>query len=158
MVQVGRPELSYTQKNELWRKWEEGQSLTEIGRALRRHGSTIYDVVKTNGVVVPVERSRAARVLSLFDWEEISRGLAQGRSIRTIISQARPYPSTIGREIGSHAVHVEYRVVRADDQAWRNSKRPKTSVMAENLCLQQVVPSKLKDDGGPVPVTRFRVL
>jgi len=66
MVQVGRPGLSYTQKNELWRRWKEGQSLTEIGRALKRHGSTIYDVVKANGGVVSEKRSRAARVLSLF--------------------------------------------------------------------------------------------
>ncbi len=41
MVQVRRPGLSYTQKNELWRRWKEGQSLTEIGRALERHNSTM---------------------------------------------------------------------------------------------------------------------
>ncbi len=53
MVQGGRPWLSYTQKNELWRRWKEGQSLTEIGRALERHNSTIHEFVKANGDVVP---------------------------------------------------------------------------------------------------------
>jgi len=122
MVQVGRPGLSYTQKNELWRRWKEGQSLTEIGRALKRHCSTIYDVVKAYGGVVPAERSRATRVLSLFDREEISRGLPQGQSIRTIAAQIGRVPSTVSWEIGRHAAYVKYRAVRADDRAWRNAK------------------------------------
>jgi len=87
VVQGGRPGLSYTHKNELWRRWKEGQSLTEIGRALERHSSTIHDFVKAYGGVVPADRCRATRVLSLFDREEISRGLAQGQSIRAIASR-----------------------------------------------------------------------
>ena len=61
--------------------------MVQVGRALKRYFSTLYDVVKANGGVVPAERSRAARVFSLFDWEEISRGLVQGQSIRTIASE-----------------------------------------------------------------------
>ena len=60
MVRGGRPGLSYTQKNGLWRRWKEGQSLTEIGRALERHGSTIHDFVKSYGGVVSADRCRAA--------------------------------------------------------------------------------------------------
>ena len=60
--------------------------------------------------------------------------------------------------VGHHAAHVKYRAVTADDQAWRNAKRPNTCVLIENLCLRQVVAGKLKDDVGPVRVTRGRVL
>jgi IS30 family transposase len=73
MGQMGRPGLSLGQKKELWRRWKEGQSLSEIGRALGRHAGSIHGVVKANGGIVPAERTRAARTLSLADREEISR-------------------------------------------------------------------------------------
>jgi DNA-binding CsgD family transcriptional regulator len=34
MNPLGRPGLTPAQKRELWRRWKEGQSLSEIGRAL----------------------------------------------------------------------------------------------------------------------------
>jgi hypothetical protein len=34
MAQMGRPGLSTAQKAELWRRWKDGQSLSDIGRAL----------------------------------------------------------------------------------------------------------------------------
>jgi len=114
--------------------------------------------VKSYGGVVPADRCRAARVLSLFDREEISRGLAQGQSIRAIASQIGRCPSTISREIDRHGGHLKYRAVRADDRAWRNAKRPKTCVLAENLCLQQVVASKLKEDWSPAQIASWLVL
>jgi hypothetical protein len=80
MVQIGRPGLSLAQKKELWRRWKEGQSLSEIGRALGKHPGSIHGVAQANGGIVPFPRSRAVRVLSLSDREEISRGLAQGDS------------------------------------------------------------------------------
>jgi len=66
--------------------------------------------------------------------------------------------STISREIGRHGGHLKYRAVRADDRAWRNAKRPKTFVLAGNLCLQQVVASKLKEDWSPVQIAHWLVL
>jgi len=51
MVQVGRPGLSYPQKSDLRRRRRKGQSLTEISGALKKHCSTIYDVVIANGGV-----------------------------------------------------------------------------------------------------------
>ena len=45
---------------------------------------------------------------------------------------------------GRHAAHVRYRAVRADDQEWRNVKRPKVCPLTENLCLLQVVAGKLR--------------
>ena len=49
MPQLGRPGLSAEQKRELWRRWKEGQSLSEIGRALERHAGSIFGVVKDKG-------------------------------------------------------------------------------------------------------------
>lgn len=102
MVQVGRPGLSLGQKKELWRRWKEGQFLSEIGRALGKHAGSIHGIVKTNGGIVPAERSRVVRVLSLSDREEISRGLARNASMRTIAARIGRAPSTVSREIGRH--------------------------------------------------------
>ena len=37
MAKMGRPGLSGQEKDELWRRWQAGQSLTEIGMALGKH-------------------------------------------------------------------------------------------------------------------------
>ena len=84
MAQIGRSRLSAAQRRDLWQRWKEGQTLREIGRALGRHPTSVHGVIKAHGTVVPPERSRAARVLSLAEREEISRGVARGESIRRI--------------------------------------------------------------------------
>ena len=69
MAQMGRPGLTLAQKKDMWRRWKEGQSLSEIGRALGRHAGSIHGVVKANGGIVPPERRRAARTLALTERE-----------------------------------------------------------------------------------------
>jgi hypothetical protein len=41
MLKEGRPGLTDVQKAELWRRWKAGQSLQEIGDALRRRPSGV---------------------------------------------------------------------------------------------------------------------
>ncbi len=57
MAQTERPGLSVEQKRELWRRWKEGESLSEIGRALERGPGSIF------GVVISEEASRVKGVL-----------------------------------------------------------------------------------------------
>lgn len=158
MVQRGRPGLSQAQKKELWRRWKEGQSLSEIARALGKHPGSIHGVIKANGGIVPVVRSRALRVLSLVDREEISRGLAEGESLRTIAGRIGRVPSTVCREVARHGGVDKYRAVKADDRAWANAKRPKTCVLATNPPLQQAVASKLGQDWSPKQITGWLVV
>ena len=49
MAHMGRPGLSAPQKAELWHRWKQGQSLSEIGRALGKHAGSIHGVVSSNG-------------------------------------------------------------------------------------------------------------
>ena len=44
MAQMGRPGLSAEQKAELWTRWKNGQSFSEIGRALGKHAASIFGV------------------------------------------------------------------------------------------------------------------
>jgi IS30 family transposase len=157
MAQMGRPGLTSAQKKELWRRWKEGESLSEIGRALGRHAGSIHGVVKANGGIVPATRTRSARTLSLVEREEISRELAGGRSMRRIASGLGRAPSTVSREIARHGGRTRYRAVHADDRAWRNAKRPKPCLLATNPRLRMLVAEKLQQDWSPGQISGWLV-
>ncbi len=101
MAQMGRPGLSAGEKKELWRRWKDGQTLSEIGIALGKHAGSVHGVLRARGGIAPVTRSRAARSLSSADREEISRGLVAGLSLRKIAEQLERAPSTV-----SGSLHV----------------------------------------------------
>ena len=84
MGQMGRPGLFATQKADLWQRWKQGPSLSEIGRALGKHAGSIHGMRSSNGGAVPPLRTGSRWALTLGEREEISRGLAKVRSIRQI--------------------------------------------------------------------------
>jgi hypothetical protein len=59
--------------------------VADIARALeRRNKSDVYRILALNGGIAPELRRRAAGTLRLEEREEISRGIAAGRSMRRI--------------------------------------------------------------------------
>jgi hypothetical protein len=66
--------FSLQQQTEIWSRWRKGESLSEIGRALRKHAGSIFHIISFNGGVSPLPRRRSKRVLTLEEREEISRG------------------------------------------------------------------------------------
>lgn len=149
----GRPGLTPAQKKDLWQRWKEGQSLSDIARALGKHPGSIHGVVKANGGIVPATTTRAARSLSTAEREEISRGIAQGDSMRLIAARLRRSPSTVSREIGRHGGRSRYRAARADARAWTNAQRPKRCLLSTHLELRDVVAHKLADDWSPEQIS-----
>jgi IS30 family transposase len=149
MAQLGRPGLSFAQKRELWQRWKEGQSLSEIGRALGRAPGSIDGVVRANGGYVPSERRRTPRTLTPAEREEISRGLAAGSSLRTIAARIGKAPSTVCREVRRNGGPRKYRAAKADDRAWDRARRPKHCVLEANVELQRTVAAKLAEDWSP---------
>src|SRR5258708_9325382 len=88
------------QKDELWERWKNGQSVLAISRALERRNKTgVQRIVALNGGIAPAPRRRAVAALKLEEREEISRGIAAGRSVRRIARGLKQSPSTISREI-----------------------------------------------------------
>jgi DNA-binding CsgD family transcriptional regulator len=88
------------QRAELWERWRSGQCVADIARALaRRNKSGVYRVLALHGGIAPTPRRRAPRALRLEEREEISRGIAAGRSIRQIAQGLGRSPSTVSREI-----------------------------------------------------------
>src|SRR5580704_17567799 len=73
MKQGRRFGLSAEQKSDVWRRWKEGQTLHEIGRAFGKEHSSIRSLVSRHGGIAPAVRRRALRALTLREREEISR-------------------------------------------------------------------------------------
>jgi transposase, IS30 family len=149
MGQMGRPGLSAAQKADLWQRWKQGQSLSEIGRALGKHAGSIHGVVSSNGGFTPAVRRRPRWALTLTEREEISRGVATKRSIRQIAAQLGRAPSTVSREITRHGGMHTYRAAEADARAWQRARRPKLCRLARHPLLQRVVARKLTLDWSP---------
>lgn len=152
MAQMGRPGLSASEKAELWRRWKEGQTLSEIGRALGKHAGSIHGVLSLNGGILPAKRKRSRLALTLLEREEISRGIAAGHSIRQIATMIDRAPSTVSREIRRHGGVSKYRAAEADWAAWDRARRPKLCRLATNVKLQRIVAKKLSLDWAPEQV------
>ncbi len=153
MAQIRRRGLSTEQKRELWLRWKAGQSLREIGRALEKQATSIRDVVSANGGFVPRTRTRRRSALTLFEREEISRGLAQGASRRAIASSLGRVPSTISREVARSGGPSRYRAAAADERAWVRARRPQPGVLARSARLRRVVAARLALDWSPEQIS-----
>ena len=84
MQRVRPVRMSATETAAVWVRWRRGGSISEIGRAMDRSPGSIFYQLATHGGISPVPRTRSWRALTLHDREEISRGLASGRSLRAI--------------------------------------------------------------------------
>lgn len=138
------------QKVELWERWKQGQSISAISRALERRNKTgVQRIVTLHGGIAPLLRRRAAVALRLEEREEISRGIAAGRSIRSIARLLGRSPSTICREIERNGGLRSYRAMRADKLAWERALRPKRCRLACHGRLRWRVARKLTLEWSP---------
>src|SRR5438132_12487541 len=60
-------------KEELWERWQHGESLKAIGRAFGKPSSSIYFQVAPHGGIRPARRRRSRLALTLTEREEICR-------------------------------------------------------------------------------------
>jgi IS30 family transposase len=153
MAKTGRPGLSESQLAEFWQQWRAGQSMSGIGQALGRDRSSIHYVARCYGGIAPAPRRRSPLALSLVEREEISRGIAVGRSIRGIATALGRAPSTICREIARHGGPYGYRATEADRNAWHAARRPKPCLLSSNGRLRRIVAGKLSLDWSPEQIS-----
>jgi transposase, IS30 family len=66
----------------IWREWENGTPVITISRAIEKPPAAVYSYLQYHGGIQPRQRRRCPQSLSLEEREEISRGLAIGRSLR----------------------------------------------------------------------------
>jgi len=144
-----RREYSAAERKELWERWKRGESVSDISRALDRVPATIYCTIRRQGGIAPRERRRSRLALTLGEREEISRGIAAGRSARRIAACLGRSPSTVTREIDRHGGRCAYRAADADEQAWDNARRPQACKLARDPALCRLVAAKLAEDWSP---------
>ena len=144
-----RGHLSPAERDELWRRWRQGEALRAIARALDRRREVLHRVLVGTGGFTPAPRRRSTRVLSLAEREEISRGVAGGHSVRQIAGQLGRAPSTVCRELGRHGGRARYRAATADAAAWQLARRPKVCKLAAVPRLRILVAEKLRQDWSP---------
>lgn len=134
---------------QLWAGWKGGSRLTDIARCLDRRPSAVLQVLRRDGGYAPKRRRRAARALQTKEREELSRGLAAGRSIRAIARELGRSASTISREVARNGGRQAYRATVADDQAWKRARRPQCCLLARRPRLRRWVSRKLQRDWSP---------
>jgi len=91
--------------------------------------------------------------LVLAEREEISRGIAAGRSIRRIAASLGRSPSTVSREVARHGGRSSYRASEADARAWERALRPKRCRLASRAELRWRVAEKLALDWSPEQIS-----
>ena len=135
--------------DKIWVRLREGYAAKPAARELGLSTSTVRDYLQRCGGIRPDPRRRAPGRLTLVEREEISRGLAAGRTIRAIASQLGRSPSTISREVGANGGRRGYRALRSDQAAWRRATRPKACKLATNPALRAIVQEKLRRRWSP---------
>jgi len=146
---MGARRLNQAEKAEIWRRWREGEPLTEIAKALGRAHSPMGDEIARHGGIAPPERRRNERHLSLAEREEISRGMCAGETQAEIARRLGRSRSTISRELGRCGSRAQYRAARADRDAWERARRPKPYRLAQYPRLQAWVSEKLQQQWSP---------
>ena len=106
-----------------------------------------------HGGISPAPRRGALAALRLGEREEISRGIAVGRSLRQIAQGLGRAPSTVSREIRRNGGSQTYRANRADWCAWDRALRPKPCRLALHRELRWRVAQKLALQWSPEQIS-----
>ena len=157
MPRVIRPYLSSTEREQIWERWRAGEPIWRISRALERRSRTICDELDRSGGFSPRPRRRALRSLSESEREEISRGLAAQRSLRSIAHGLRRSASSISREVRRNGGVGTYRASAADLRAWSRARRPKRCRLAQHPRLCGWVAQKLQLQWSPQQIAAWLV-
>jgi IS30 family transposase len=139
----------------LWKRWNEGALFPQIARELKLPTESVSYLIIKRGGITPSERHRSQLALESLEREEISRGIATGKSCRAIARDLGRAPSTISREIERNGGRQSYRAQLADDDTWSRARRPKICYLARNERLRDLVASKLSDDWSPEQISHW---
>jgi DNA-binding CsgD family transcriptional regulator len=110
MKQRRRIYYSAAQRSEIWDRWQAGESMSSIGRRFDRESSSVFSVISPTGGIRPPVRHRPKQALTLFEREEISRGLSTQCSLRSIARQLGRSASTISREVSRIGIGLPGRI------------------------------------------------
>jgi IS30 family transposase len=145
--------LSWSEKNELWGRWQRGESLRDIAHALQRAPSVVYTAVETGGGIAPRPRRRSRLALTPTEREEVSRQLALGQSLRGISQLLNRAPSTVSREVVRNGGRGVYRASVADGRAWQRSRCPQPCRLSTRPARRRAVAHQLAQQWSPQQIS-----
>ena len=139
-----RPRIYYADSNKelMWDRWQQGDSLHSIARLFDRSHGSIAGILSRTGGIRPPKKRRSELALTLAEREEISRGIVAGGSIRAIAAELGRAASTVSREVQRNGGRRRYRANQADQAAWYRAHRPKTCKLAQNRARARHVAPK----------------
>ncbi len=142
--------FSAAEQSETWDRFEAGESMRSIARALGRSQGAVRDLISKTGGIRPLAPTvwSDAR-MSLTEREEISRGLVSGLSFRQVAATLGRAPSTISREVAANGGRQRYRACEAETSARRRVRRPRQAKLARCPKLRKVVESRLEKRWSP---------
>ncbi|NMM92591.1 IS30 family transposase [Rhodococcus sp. SRB_17] len=149
MSKIGRPGMSDEKKEELWRRWRAGESISVISRAIGKAPGSVFTLLKYHGGIAPEPHKARSDHLTPVEREAISRAIVSGDSVRSIASALGRAPSTISREISRNGGRHAYRAVAAQERAGAQAKRPKPCLLQRRPALRERVVSMLEDEWSP---------
>jgi DNA-binding CsgD family transcriptional regulator len=142
-VEVGMLRLTVAERELIAERSRAGVPSRQIAREMGKAYRTVHDHVDRLRRRPPRARVRSGRQLCLAEREEVSRALAEGRSVRAIAVELGRSPSTVCREIARNGGPVRYRAGLAEQRAWRQSRRPKATKLAVRHGLRAAVEDRL---------------
>ncbi len=150
-------QLTDQELDEIWTRFGAGENMYAIAESMGRTHSHFRKMQRDRGGVRPRLRHRSERHLSVEEREEISRGLADGRSLRAIASGIGRAPSTVSREVERNGGRSAYRAHRAERRARHAATRPKPAKLATCPRLRQLVERKLEKRWSPRQIADWLV-
>lgn len=152
MVSVFGP-MTDERKTRIWTLWKGGSPMSEIARDIAKPPATVYSYLLYYGGIQPRQRIRREMCLSFDERETISRGLANGASIRCIAATLGRAASTISREISRNGGRERYRACVAESAFISRSKRPKQLLLVQRPHLCKTVTDLLERDWSPEQIS-----
>src|SRR4051795_12950512 len=147
--------LTPDQQAAVWPLVRAGANWRKVATEIDRPLSTVMLYAWSTGGVQPRTRCRSARQLTLADREEISRGLAEGLSLRAIATVIGRPVSTVSREVARNGGRQRYRAYAAEWAMWDRARRPKVCKLVATPRLRAIVEEKLADDWSPEQISRW---
>ena len=136
--------LTVAEKAEIWIRRGRGEPVWMIARHMGRSRWAVRDQVTSTGGVPPHKPERSRRELTMGEREELSRGLAVGKSCRAMAANMGRAPSSVSREVRRNGGRECYRAAQADEAAVQRRRRPKLSKLALSGQLRAEVEAGLK--------------
>lgn len=135
--------ISKTNITRMWDYWEQGKSVSEIGRIIGHQPGSVHTHLRIHGGIRPWSHKRAEFQLSQYEREEISRELKNKGSFREIARLLNRAPSTISREVNRNGGRKYYRAHLAEKKSLLNRARTKQYKLDQNQELAKIVSEKL---------------